>query len=110
MSALNFGADIIKEGKIMGMFPEGTRSKDGKPMRAKSGIALIASLSEADIVPAAIVCDGKVKLFSKVTVIYGEIIPYEDLKITGEARGELRKVAALIMEKITKLWEDGHAN
>src|ERR1035437_4342469 len=106
-SALNFGATLIKEGKILGMFPEGTRSMDGKPHRAKSGIALIASLAEADIVPAAIISRGKVRPFKKVIVIYGKIIPYADLKITGEGHGELHKVSALIMEHITRIWEDG---
>ncbi|OJU13507.1 MAG: hypothetical protein BGN88_03755 [Clostridiales bacterium 43-6] len=110
MDALNVGADLLKNGERMGIFPEGRRSRDGKPGHAKSGIAMVASLAKADVVPAAIICKGKVRPFKKIKVIYGKAIPYESLKISGEVRGEYRKVASVIMTEITKLWEDGHAN
>ena len=38
---------IVREGKLMGIFPEGTRSKDGRLGRAKSGAALIAARTGA---------------------------------------------------------------
>ena len=42
MTAVNYASDLIKQGKILCMFPEGTRSRDGYPKKAKSGVGLIA--------------------------------------------------------------------
>ena len=62
-SAIDTSERIVKEGKLLGIFPEGTRSKDGKLGRAKSGAALIASRTGSWIIPAAIQAkDQKVRL------------------------------------------------
>lgn len=57
---------ILKEGKVLGIFPEGTRVKTIDYTQAKSGAALIASRMGAKVVPIYI--EGKIKPFSKITV------------------------------------------
>lgn len=107
--ALDYAARVVKEGYILGMFPEGTRSKDHKPGRAKSGISLIAKECKADILPVAIYNCDDMKKGSKVTIRFGEVIPYEKLGISEEGtREELKGAAKFIMEEIVKLWEMGH--
>jgi 1-acyl-sn-glycerol-3-phosphate acyltransferase len=53
--AIDQAIAIVKTGKIVGMFPEGTRSRNGVLRRAKPGAARIALGAGAPIVPAAVV-------------------------------------------------------
>lgn len=107
--ALNYAIRIVKEGYVLGIFPEGTRSKDYRPARAKSGVAVIAKEAKADILPVAIYTSDDMKKGTKLTIRYGEIIPYEKLGITEESsREEIRGCAQTVMGEITKLWEMGH--
>ena len=108
--AIDKGAEIINKGKIMGIFPEGRRSKDFTPKKAKVGVAYIAQMTNADILPVSLHCEGKIKLFKRVTVRFGEVIKYEDLGLTeGESNmRELKAAADKIMGEITNLWSKGH--
>jgi 1-acyl-sn-glycerol-3-phosphate acyltransferase len=51
--ALERAADWLRAGKIFGITPEGTRSRDGGLGRAKPGVAYLASLVECPVVPIA---------------------------------------------------------
>ena len=53
-AALDKAAEVLRNGEILGIFPEGTRSRDGKPGKAKQGVARIAKEAKADILPVAI--------------------------------------------------------
>ena len=107
-SAISESRDVIKKGDVLGIFPEGTRSKDGRPARAKSGAAYIANESHCDIVPAAVVCKGKVRPFKRVRLIVGKPIPYDKIAFTKEdRRNGLRNASNVIMGSITELWEAG---
>lgn len=107
--ALNYAIRIVKEGYVLGIFPEGTRSKDYKPARAKSGVAVIAKEAKADILPVAIYTSDDMKKGTKLTIRYGELIPYEKLGISEDSsREEIRGCAQNVMEEIRKLWEMGH--
>lgn len=98
---------LVEEGGILGIFPEGTRSKDNKPMRAKSGTAYIANATNADIVPAAVCVKSKVRPFRKTILIIGKPIPHDEIHFEGTDRKGLRTASTRIMEEITKLWENG---
>lgn len=107
--ALDYAERVVKEGKILGIFPEGTRSKDYKPARAKSGIGLIAKEAKADILPVSIYNRDNMKKGTKLTIRFGEIIPYESLGFTEEgSRDEVRACAKFVMSEIVKLWGKGH--
>lgn len=67
------------------IFPEGTRSKDGKVGRGHGGAALIAARSGCQIVPVGIVYGEKLRFRTKLRVIYGEPIdPAEYVEIGDE--------------------------
>lgn len=107
--ALNYAIRIVKEGYVLGIFPEGTRSKDYKPARAKSGVAVIAKEAKADVLPVAIYTSDDMKKHTKLTIRFGEVIPYENLGINDDSsREEIRGCAQNIMGEIIKLWEMGH--
>lgn len=106
-AAMEKAEEIVRRGDILGIFPEGTRTKDpeGRPMRAKSGVAVIAAATGADVLPAAINYHGKVKPFRRIDVTYGDMIPNADLHIEGNARADLKRATNTIMGAVTALWE-----
>lgn len=107
--ALDYAARLVKEGYIFGIFPEGTRSKTFKPAKAKSGIARIALAANADILPVSIYNCDDMKKHTKLTVRFGEVIPFEELQLNEESdRTAFKAAADYIMDKIVALWGEGH--
>lgn len=103
--ALDKATQIIKEEKCLGIFPEGKRSKTGKLLRGKSGAALIAARTGADIIPVGITFVEKGKFRSKIIVEYGGIIKHEELSISKEPTPrELKGATQLMMQKIEELY------
>lgn len=105
-SALINSENIIKNGNILGIFIEGTRSKTGEFLRPKSGAALIASKTNADILPICITGSGennKVKLFKKTTISYGDFIPNSAINCEDGSRSALKESTNKIMESIMNL-------
>ncbi len=107
-AAIHTAEKLVNSGNILGIFPEGTRSKDGRPKAAKSGVAVIANSTGADVLPISIFYEGKMRLFKKVTLNIGELISNEQLKMEEVNRVELKRVSGHIMDKIVSLWEAGH--
>ena len=106
-SAIDTSERIVKEGKLLGIFPEGTRSKDGKLGRAKSGAALIASRTGSWIIPAAIQAkDQKVRLFHRTTIRFGIPLSPEELHLEDPEHPDLRYASRLIMERIAGMMEE----
>ena len=53
--ALNTGVRVLREGKLLGIYPEGTRSPDGRLYRGKTGVARLVLESGAVVVPCVMV-------------------------------------------------------
>ncbi len=105
--ALNFAIELVRRGEILCIFPEGTRSPDGTPKEAKSGVGYIARYTGADIIPTAIYMEDKDKKGSKVIVNFGEAFKYEDMGFTDNGKtSENKAVARKTMDMITTLWEE----
>lgn len=105
-SALINSENILKNGNILGIFIEGTRSKTGEFLRPKSGATLIASNTNSDILPVCITGSGennKVRLFKKTVISYGRLIPNSDIKCKEGSRSALKEATNKIMENIIKL-------
>lgn len=108
-NAIEYAVRVVKEGYVLGIFPEGTRSRNCKPARAKSGVAVIAKAAQADIVPVAVISTDNLKKHTKYTVRFGKPIKYEELGLNDEStRDDVRAAAAFVMDKIKALWEEGH--
>lgn len=103
--AVEFAIDTVKSGKALMLFPEGTRSKDGKLLKLKSGVVVIASRSQGLIVPSAIVFKGKLRFRRKVVVRYGKPISCEELGLDKLDRQNLKKAREILTEKISELLE-----
>ena len=102
-SALDKAVSDIKEGKPFVIFPEGTRTKDGKLGRGKSGVAVIAGKSNADLVPVAIYYDGKLRFRKRVTLKIGEVIPFSELEIKDNDRHQIKACVKRIMGEIANM-------
>lgn len=108
-TAFNYAVRVVKEGYVLGIFPEGTRSKSGTPGDAKSGVAQIAKDAHADILPVSVYSSDNLKKHTKYTVRFGEVIPYASLGLTEDSgKTEIKAAAQVIMEQIRALWEEGH--
>ena len=108
MRVISDSVERLRQGRNLVIFPEGTRSKDGKLGRGKTGVALIAAKSGAWVVPAAIVFEGqKLHFRKKVTVRYGKPIPPSDIEIgedmdTRKLKGEKQRIMGDIQERQDK--------
>lgn len=96
--ALRSGLALLKEGEILGLFPEGTRSKTGKVGKGLAGAGFFALRSEASIIPCAIV--GPYRLFGKLKVVYGKPIDFNELK---KGKISVEEATDIIMDEIKKL-------
>jgi 1-acyl-sn-glycerol-3-phosphate acyltransferase len=96
--ALRKGLAILKDGKVLGLFPEGTRSKTGEMGKGLAGAGFFALRSDAHIVPCAII--GPYKAFQKLKVVYGKPI---DMAIVKENKLNAEQATDLIMGEIQKL-------
>ena len=103
--AVEFAIDTVKSGKALMLFPEGTRSKDGKLLKLKSGVIVIASQSQGLIVPSAIVFEGKLRFRRKVTVRYGKPISCDELELNGVDRQSLKVAREKLTARISELLE-----
>ncbi|WP_407398785.1 lysophospholipid acyltransferase family protein [Anaerovibrio sp.] len=102
--AIKTALGILKQGLCLGVFPEGTRSKDGKTHKAESGVALLAAMSKVPVVPTAIIGTNKILqnggFLPQLQIIYGEPMYFEGKHNDKEALVDFSKK---IMEKIDNL-------
>lgn len=90
----------IKDGYVLGLFPEGTRVKGKEFGQAKAGLSLFASKGKANVVPISVI--SSYKLFSRVKIYIGEPIDmsqYFRAKLTNE---DYERISEEIMQVIIK--------
>jgi 1-acyl-sn-glycerol-3-phosphate acyltransferase len=112
-SVLDRGVAEIGRGRNLMLFPEGTRSKDGKIGRFKSGVSVIAAKSDADVVPVGITYmtkkGGKARfgLRARIVVRYGEVIPSEKLIVSDvPTTKELKAIKNLLFDRVKSLVDE----
>jgi 1-acyl-sn-glycerol-3-phosphate acyltransferase len=109
-AAIDRAIEIVRNRQVLAIFPEGHRSKDGKLLKLKSGAVVVASQTNADILPCIIKKGEKKGLRYSLTVRYGKMIRCEDLGITAaHAPSEIRTGNRILTECLTNLLEDTHA-
>ena len=102
--AIKMALNILKKGLCLGIFPEGTRSRDGKLHKAQAGVSLIAAMSKAPVVPTALIGTNKIwskeEKFPQLTIVFGEPIYYEG---KSNDKAALEEFSQEIMKKIENL-------
>lgn len=110
--SLEFAKKIISSGWVLGIFPEGSRSKDAIPKKAKNGVSYLAAKTKADVLPVSIYKTPKDKsLRPKITIRFGKLIKNSELDLSENySQQKIREASEKIMEKINSLWRLGHEN
>ena len=116
-AALKKAIETVKNGKVICVFPEGTRSPNGNLLPAESGIGMIALKSKAPVVPVALIdtdrllpAHSKCFHFARVRVIYGKPLTFDDLYERGMDREAIDEVGKRVMAAIAGLREStGHS-
>ncbi len=86
-AALRQCVDAVKRGACVGIFPQGTRLRgvDPTPEQAHAGLALIAGMAKATVLPVSIVTKRrKPGLFCRTKIIIQKPIPYEEYSTISE--------------------------
>lgn len=96
--ALRKALSVLKDGHVLGLFPEGHRSKTGELGKGLAGAGFFALRTEAAVVPCAII--GPYKPFRKLKVVYGKPIDMTEMRKT---KASAEQVTELIMSEIHKL-------
>ncbi|MCD4670327.1 MAG: 1-acyl-sn-glycerol-3-phosphate acyltransferase [Actinomycetia bacterium] len=103
--------NILKYDNILGLFPEGSRSKDGTVGEGKKGIGLISILSGAPIIPIAISGSNKIiqkphkrLYFPKIKVIIGDIVDTKIIANENERKDAIALIVSETMDSIKKLY------
>ena len=106
-AALITGLQVLAEGKCLGIYPEGTRSPDGRLYRGRTGIARLAIESGAPVIPVAMFNTEKIQPsgqvipnIKRVGMTFGEAM-YFDGDSTDQAY--LREVTDKIMARLQEL-------
>ncbi len=98
----------LKSGRLLVVYPEGTRSKDGELQAAKPGIGWIVAQSGAAVVPAYIDGTRPVRLFNPVTIIFGRPLNFSG-RVDGAKKEKMHPkmlydtIAREVMTQIAEL-------
>ena len=112
LGALKKAIASLKGGKVVGLFPEGTRSRDGQMHEAKGGIGFLIAKGDIPVVPVHIT--GTFEAFpkggskfrpSRVTARIGPPIAPEEIRAAMPKKGDYAAVGALVMSRIRNLAE-----
>ena len=102
LSAIRDSIAVLKDGKVLGIFPEGTRQR-GKDTLGEmhSGAALVALKTDAPVVPVAI--RGPYGFRKTVTIAYGKPLSLENK--TGRLSYDMQQGTRAIEDAIRALWQ-----
>lgn len=111
-ASLEAAEEVIHQGGAFGIYPEGTRSPDGRLHRGRTGVARLAIRTGAPVVPCAVIGTDKVQppgsnAFrpAKVVVRFGPAIDVAGLSLVHQKAALLRAVTDAVMDAIAALGE-----
>ena len=96
----------LKDGRLVGMFPQGTRSRNisVEDTEFKTGAAFAAYKSQSGIIPAFIKTKNqKFRFFARTDITFGSPIPFEALGFSEGGRDELDNATQIIKDAVFEL-------
>ncbi|HMD61083.1 MAG TPA: lysophospholipid acyltransferase family protein, partial [Opitutaceae bacterium] len=97
-------------GKVVIVFPEGTRSPNGELQKPRPGVGLLACKAQVPVVPARVFGsfeafgkDGRLRLGTPVSVAYGRPISPSEYDNPGDGRERYAMAAVRIMSAINRI-------
>lgn len=104
--AVDKAVNYVKEGKVVAIFPEGTRSKDGHLQKLKSGAVVIAAQTGGGLQPCVIKMGEKKHFRRPVVIRYGDFITHEQLGLTGRVPSQIRAANKLLTTSLQTMLDD----
>ena len=109
-ASLNAGMEVLNAGGLLGIYPEGTRSPDGRMYRGKVGVARLALQAGVPVIPVAMIGTDKVQPIGKrlpnirrIGMIFGEPLDFSQFREQAEDRTVQRTVTDEIMSSLLRL-------
>ena len=104
--------EILREGTAFGIYPEGTRSRDGRLYRGRPGVAWLAFESGAPVVPVGVIgtdrllpVGAKFPRLARITIRFGAPLSVADLPPGLSPAQARREFTERVMAEIAKLSE-----
>jgi len=101
-AAIRRSLQVLEAGGAIGIFPEGTRNRSGS-VTPQTGVALLASLAQAPVVPACILGSDRALRLGRIDVAFGRPLALPAGR--KATRDDLAKFTADIMKSIEELAE-----
>ena len=109
-ASLNTGLQVLGEGRVLGLYPEGTRSPDGKLYRGRTGVARMVLEANVPVIPAAVIgtdrvmpLGAKLPKVRKVMIRIGPPMDFSRFEGMEGDRFVLRAITDEIMYTIARL-------
>lgn len=109
-ASLSAGMEVLENGGLLGIYPEGTRSPDARLYRGKVGVARLALQAGVPVIPVAMIGTDKVQPIGKrlpnirrIGMIFGEPLDFSAYRDQAEDRGTQRTVTDRIMLELQRL-------
>jgi 1-acyl-sn-glycerol-3-phosphate acyltransferase len=110
LASLDVALEVLGRGEAFGIYPEGTRSRDGRLYRGRTGVAHLALTSGAPVVPVGLTgtehlqpVGATLPRLADVTVRFGPPMDFTDRR-TGRPQGRVRRaVTDEVMDAIARL-------
>lgn len=109
-AALNTGLGVLEQGQLLGIYPEGTRSPDGRLYRGRTGIARMVLEAKVPVIPVAMIDTEKVQPIGKrlprvrrVGIVYGKPLDFSRFDGMEGDRIVLRAVTDEIIYELKKI-------
>ena len=113
VTALEAGLAVLRDGCAFGIYPEGTRSRDGRLYRGRTGVGWLALASGAPVVPVTLVGTDRMQPIGarfprlrRVRVVFSEPVdPAPWLAADGVSQGRARReITDAVMDRIAAHW------
>ncbi len=101
LAAIRHAFRVLRDGKLFGIFPEGTRSKSKELSRFEPGTAMIALKNDAPVLPVYI--KGDYKLFRRMKVIIGDPVHLADYVGTKTDTATVEAATRFLENKLNDL-------
>ncbi|MEU2164858.1 lysophospholipid acyltransferase family protein [Streptomyces chengbuensis] len=109
-AAIREGLGVLGKGELLGIYPEGTRSHDGRLYKGKVGVAVMALTARVPVVPCAMVGTFEIQppgqvlpKIKRVTIRFGEPLDFSRYAGMENEKAVLRAVTDEIMYEILAL-------
>lgn len=109
-ASLNTGLQVLHKGDLLGIYPEGTRSPDGRMYRGRTGVARMVLEGRVPVVPIAMIdtekimpIGTKIPTVRRVGIVIGEPLDFSRFEGLEGDRFILRSITDEIMYELGKL-------